>query len=180
VEPLLALDREVRHRPVEEAREPPVRAADQHHHRRHEQAADQRGIDRERDAHADAELLHGRVACQPVGRPPCVGALRHRAVVLLAEVDVERRQRERTQHDDRNDRRGQRMARDEAAPAQPPQRSHPCGRSSALRCGSGIGSLSIRSPTIPRIAVAQERAIDSRLSIPSRRCSRCLVTMNSA
>ena len=33
-----------------------------------------------------------------------------------------------------------------------PQRAQPCGWSSGLRCGSGIGSLSIPSPTIPRIA----------------------------
>src|SRR5690242_3451558 len=60
-EPLLALDREVRDDPVEPAREPPVRPAHEDHHRRDQQAADQRRVDGDRDAHADAELLDGRV-----------------------------------------------------------------------------------------------------------------------
>ena len=43
-------------------REPPVRAAEQRHHRGHEQAAHERRVDRHGDAHADAELLDRRVA----------------------------------------------------------------------------------------------------------------------
>ena len=77
---------------------------------------------------------------QAVVGPARVGALRHRAVVLLAEVEVERRER---QHDEDDQ-------RDEPPPGSGgSRRSRPSGPSRAagrrgLRCGSGIGSLSIR------------------------------------
>ena len=77
-------------------------------------------VDADQEGAVRARPESGR---QPVAGAPRVGALGHRAVVLLPEVDVERRQREHHQHDDRDERARQRSPRDEPTPAHPAVRT---------------------------------------------------------
>src|SRR4051794_27027784 len=63
-EVLLTLDADVRQQPVHPTRQPPGALAEQHHYRRHQQAADQGRVDRDRHRQADAELRHDRVAAE--------------------------------------------------------------------------------------------------------------------
>ena len=165
---------------------------------------------------------------QPVGGPPRVGALGQRAVVLLAEVEVERGQRRAPRA--RRGRRARTAA--DARATNPPQRRQPCGSPSCLaRAGAGAAggrSGRRRSPSSAGSSVMRgehrdrdderrrvaerrhERDVDDgereqrdhhraagehaprrprsrsrarstrRVAIPSRRCSRWRVTMNSA
>ena len=81
---------------------------------------------------------------QPVVRLPRIGALRERAVVLLAEVEVERGSASATEHGDARPARTAAGAARRSAPTAP---SRAAGRRAAVRrCGSA--SRSIRSPTM--------------------------------
>ena len=88
---------------------------------------------------------------EAVERPPRVGALRQRAVVLLAQVEAEGGQRERRQHDDRDDRRtatgGARRTRPSASSRGDGRRPWPAATGSA-----GGRSGPRRSPAPPAAA----------------------------
>ncbi len=67
-EVLAALDTQVWHVPLQRARQPPVRLAEDDHHGRHEQRPHDGRVDRDRDREPDAELLDGRIAVEDEAR----------------------------------------------------------------------------------------------------------------